>query len=71
MAKSIVRCGARSYELLTLASVVGGSGVVAGVVAIAEGEQRVRYVKQAQLLATLATHLIEGDDVVGVRFEID
>jgi ABC-type transporter Mla MlaB component/tetratricopeptide (TPR) repeat protein len=68
---SSVRCGGVTYEMLTLASVVGGSGVVAGVAAIVESDQRVRYVKQAQLLATLASHLIDGGDVTGMRFEVN
>jgi hypothetical protein len=59
-----------SYELLQLASVVGGSGVIAGVAAIMESEEKVRYVKQAQLLATLAAHLIEGGDVIGQPFVV-
>jgi hypothetical protein len=67
---SKVRTGGVSYDLLLLASVVGGSGIVAGVAAIVEGEQRTRYVKQAQLLATLAAHLVEGGDVTGMRFEV-
>jgi hypothetical protein len=65
-----VRCGGVTYEMLTLASVVDGSGVVAGVAALVETEQRVRYVKQAQLLATLASHLIDGGDVTGMRFDV-
>jgi hypothetical protein len=69
-AGSTVRCGGVTYEMLTLASVVDGSGVVAGVAALVESEQRVRYVKQAQLLATLASHLIDGGDVTGMRFEV-
>jgi tetratricopeptide (TPR) repeat protein len=67
---STVRCAGVSYELLQLASVVGGSGIIAGVAALVENEQRVRYVKQAQLLATLAAHLIEGGDVIGLPFAV-
>jgi ABC-type transporter Mla MlaB component len=67
---STVRCAGVSYELLQLASVVGGSGIIAGVAALVESEQRVRYVKQAQLLATLAAHLIEGGDVAGLPFAV-
>jgi hypothetical protein len=67
---STVRCGGVGYEMLLLASVVGGSGIVAGVAALVESDQRVRYVKQAQLLSTLAAHLVEGGDVTGMPFSV-
>jgi hypothetical protein len=67
---SLVQCAGVSYEFLMLASISGGEGIVAGVAAIAQTEHGARYVKQAQLLATLAAHLIDGGDVTGMRFDV-
>jgi len=46
------------YDLLLLSCVVDGTGKIAGVAAIACGEQRVRHAKQGQLLSALANHLL-------------
>jgi hypothetical protein len=67
---SMVQCAGVSYEMLLLASVAGGEGIIAGVAALENGESAGRFVKQAQLLATLAAHLIEGGDVTGMRFDV-
>jgi hypothetical protein len=68
--QSMVQCAGVSYEMLLLASVAGGEGIIAGVAALENGTAAGRYVKQAQLLATLAAHLIEGGDVTGMRFDV-
>ena len=47
-----------------------GEGVVAGVAAVAKGERRVHYIKQTQLLNTLASHLLSAGDTRGARFDL-
>jgi Protein kinase domain/AAA ATPase domain len=69
-AQSTVSAGGADYELLLLTCIVEGEGVVAGVAAIVKGERRVHYIKQTQLLNTLAAHLIQSGDVIGTRFEL-
>jgi hypothetical protein len=68
--QSTVSAGGSEYELLLLTCVLEGSGIVAGVAAVAKGERRVHYIKQTQLLNTLAAHLIQSGDAVGTRFEL-
>jgi hypothetical protein len=68
--QSTVSAGGIAYELLLLTCILEGSGVVAGVAAVVKGERRVHYIKQTQLLNTLASHLIQAGDVIGTRFEL-
>ncbi|HKU43311.1 MAG TPA: protein kinase [Polyangiales bacterium] len=69
-AHSSARIGSTDYELLLLSCVVDGEGVVAGVAAVAKGERRVHYIKQSQLLNTLASHLLSAGDTRGARFDL-
>jgi hypothetical protein len=68
-AQSTIRAGGSDYELLLLTCIVDGAGVVAGVAALVKGERLVHYVRETQLLNTLAAHLIQSGDAIGTRLE--
>ncbi|HKP64830.1 MAG TPA: serine/threonine-protein kinase [Polyangiales bacterium] len=68
--QATVSAGGTDYELLLLTCIVDGEGVVAGVAAVVKGERRVHYIKQTQLLNTLAAHLIQAGDAIGTRFDL-
>ena len=52
------------YELSLLSCALGGSGRVAGVVAIVPGEEPARHPSHALLLTTLATHFVQAGDLI-------
>ncbi|HKU41203.1 MAG TPA: AAA family ATPase [Polyangiales bacterium] len=55
-----VHLGTDSYELALLSSVSGGEGKVAGVIALALEERRLRGAKHEQLLSQIAAQLLAG-----------
>jgi hypothetical protein len=59
--QSNVRIGSASYDLMLLSCVIGNTGHLVGVVAIATADSRPR-VQQSQLLASLAAHFVQAGD---------
>jgi AraC-like DNA-binding protein len=66
---STVQAGAATYALLLVACTLGGVGKIAGVIAVAPGEQPVQSVIQGQLLASIAAHLVQAGDSPGALMD--
>jgi tetratricopeptide (TPR) repeat protein len=62
---SVVQVDGVRYELLLVACVVGSMGKVAGVIAVVDGERKIKSLKQDRLLSAIATHLLQAADSGG------